>query len=78
VRIALAGGHCLERTQAAVYGSPARPMRRDAHLAKFRANCAAGAEPLAASAVQAAIEMVDRLESLADARELLALLQPAG
>jgi len=78
VRIALAGGRCLERTQAAVYGSPARPMRRDAHLAKFRANCAAGAEPLAASAVQAAIEMVDRLESLADARELLALLQPAG
>ncbi len=71
VTVTLAGGQRVERTQTAVYGSPAKPMSREAHLQKFRDNCAAGVEPIANEAVEAAIAAADRIEDLEDVRELL-------
>jgi len=53
-----------------VLGNPAKPLSRDAHLAKFRRNCRTGARPLARDMVERLIEGVDRLETLADVAEL--------
>jgi aconitate decarboxylase len=57
-----------------IYGSPARPMTRDVHLAKFRRNWGAGALPLTEAAGDALAAQVDALESLADVTELVDLL----
>lgn len=76
VAIRLDDGRVLEHRVTAVYGSPARPMSRDAHLAKFRTNCAAGARPPPAPNVEDAIRMTDDLEACADVRALLELLDP--
>jgi aconitate decarboxylase len=46
VRVRLADRTAHEALVREVYGSPARPMRREAHLAKFRANWIAGAKSL--------------------------------
>lgn len=64
--------HSLET----VYGNPARPMSEQAHLAKFRTNMAASAEPLAESAAEQVITSVGRIETVSDVAELFALLSP--
>jgi len=56
--------------------NPARPLSRDAHLAKFRRCWDFAAEPLGATKREALIEMVDRLEDVTDIRELVRLLTP--
>ena len=43
VRVRLADGTAHEVLVREVYGSPAKPMGREAHLAKFRANWTSGA-----------------------------------
>ena len=53
-----------------VLGNPAKPLSREAHLAKFRANAAAALRPLTAAHVETAIATVDDLEALADVRTL--------
>jgi 2-methylcitrate dehydratase PrpD len=77
VRIGLESGDAFEQQVSTVYGSPAKPMSREAHLAKFRTNCAAGAEPPSPEGVEAAIRLVDTIEDCRDIRELLDLLGPA-
>lgn len=57
-----------------VLGNPAKPLSREAHLAKFRSNAAAAIVPLTSAAVDEAIEMVDRLETVADVRALTDLV----
>jgi len=71
VTIELTDGRRLERTVTDVYGSPAMPMSRAAHLAKFRQNWQSGREPLAERAGEALIAMVDDLDNIADVRWLV-------
>ena len=63
---------------SAVYGSPARPMAREARLAKFRRNWISGAQPLAAAAGEQLIAQIDRLEALADVTALVDLMALEG
>jgi len=74
VAIGLENGTRHEIRVDEVYGSPARPMTRDAHLAKFRGNWGSGALPLAETAGDALVARVAALESLADVTELVDLL----
>lgn len=76
VNVVLAGGARASCTLDVVYGNPARPMERAAHLAKFRSNCLASAAPLADDAAERAIVLVDALETVADVRALLDCLTP--
>jgi 2-methylcitrate dehydratase PrpD len=57
-----------------VYGSPAKPLSRAAHLAKFRENWASGAKPLPQAAGEKLIALVDELEAVGDVRELVDLM----
>ncbi|HEV8437286.1 MAG TPA: MmgE/PrpD family protein [Methylomirabilota bacterium] len=61
-----------------MYGSPARPMSRDAHLAKFRRNWVSGARRLYEATGERLIRLVDDLEALGDARELVELTRAQG
>jgi 2-methylcitrate dehydratase PrpD len=76
VTVELAGGgrHAVHLDQ--VLGHPARPLSRERHLEKFRRNWRYGATPPGPAAAEALIGAVDRLETLADARELIALTVP--
>ena len=55
VTVALADGRRHEIMVEDVYGSPARPMGREARLAKFRRNWISGAAPLDERAGEALI-----------------------
>lgn len=52
-------------------GSPARPLSREAHLAKFRRNAAAATPPLPTAKVERLIALCDRLEEMADTTALV-------
>jgi len=78
VSVRLDDGTQLSRTLDVVYGAPGKPMGREAHLDKFRANCAASASPVAPEQVEQTIAAVDALEQCRDVRGVLELLQPAG
>ena len=56
------------------YGSPAKPIGREAQLAKFRANWISGAKSLPAAAGERLIRLVDDLESVPDITELVDLM----
>ena len=71
VEVRLGGGARHEIRIAEVYGSPARPMGREAHLAKFRRNWLAGAEPLPPAAGERLVALVDELETVGDVTELI-------
>jgi aconitate decarboxylase len=71
VEVRLQGGAGHEIEIGEVYGSPARPMGREAQLAKFRRNWLAGAKPLPPAAGERLIGLVDDLETLADVAELI-------
>ncbi|WPZ32896.1 MmgE/PrpD family protein [Thalassobaculum sp. OXR-137] len=77
VTIVLKDGRRLERAVDVVYGSPAKPMSREAHLAKFRANIAHGRGGLPAQNAERLIALVDDLETVADTRGLIDLLVSA-
>ena len=74
VAIALRDGTRCDKTLDAVYGSPANPMTREAHLDKFYRNWRSGCEPLPPEAGAALVAAVDDLESVADVAELVDLL----
>ena len=74
VAITLETGTTHEIRIEQVYGSPARPMSREEHLAKFRRNWTSGARPLADAACEALAARVDVLEALPDVTELVDLL----
>ncbi len=56
-----------------VYGNPAKPMTRDAHLEKFRRNWEAAACGLKPVDAEVMINRVDTLETVPDIRELIDL-----
>jgi aconitate decarboxylase len=74
VAVRLKNGTTHELMVQEVYGSPAKPMGREAHLAKFRANWISGAAPLPQRAGERLIAMVDDLEAVPDVRALVDLM----
>ena len=78
VTVVLRDGQRHQRHVDRMYGSPARPMSRDAHLAKFRRNWVSGARRLDEASGDRLIELVDRLEAVSDVRELIALTRAEG
>ena len=54
-----------------VYGSPARPMGREAVLAKFRSNWISAVRPLEEAAGEKLIAEVERLEEMSDVARLI-------
>jgi aconitate decarboxylase len=74
VSVLLNDGSRHEARVSAVYGSPARPMGREAQLAKFRRNWISGARPLAEAAGEQLIAQVDELEAVADISALVDLM----
>ena len=73
VTVLLADGRRHEARIETMYGSPANPLTRDAHLAKFRGNWLSGAHRLDEAAGEELIRLVDDLEAVPDARELVRL-----
>ena len=71
----LTDGWQLEKTQTLIYGNPAKPMTREAHLEKFRSNWGSGAVSLPIANGEALIEQVDAIDNVADIGELLALIR---
>ncbi len=76
VTVRLSDGRVFERTQTLIYGNPAKPMTREAHLAKFRTNWSSGAATLPAENAETLIERVDNIDAVADMREIVALMVP--
>jgi 2-methylcitrate dehydratase PrpD len=74
VTVRLAGGRGLTWQCASMLGSASRPLDRTAHLDKFRRCWHFAAEPRRQGNVERLIELVDRLEAIADLRELTPLL----
>lgn len=77
VTVRLRTGTELSRTVDVVYGNPARPLTREAHLAKFRGNLRFAAGPVPPGNAETLIALVDDLESLDDARRLVDLVVAA-
>ncbi|WP_420565307.1 MmgE/PrpD family protein [Thalassobaculum sp.] len=75
VIVVLKDGSRLSRSVDVVYGSPGKPMTREAHLEKFRRNMAHGGLP--AENADKLIGLVDDLESVDDTRALIDLVVPA-
>ena len=59
-----------------VYGSPANPMSYEAHLEKFRKNCAAAPRFVGVERAEALINQVESLENLDDVTRLVDLMMP--
>jgi 2-methylcitrate dehydratase PrpD len=76
VIVVLRDGRRHEAQIDRMYGSPENPMSRDAHLAKFRLNWVSGAQPLAEPAGEQLIRLVDDIEAVSDAREIVRLTRP--
>ena len=75
VRIRLRNGVELHWACDSMLASPARPLTREQHLAKFRRCCEFGERPLSAAAREGLIDLVDGLDKLRDIGELAALLR---
>jgi 2-methylcitrate dehydratase PrpD len=73
VTAVLRDGSRREARVERMYGSPANPLTRDAHLAKLRRNWASGARPLDPADAEALIRLIDDLETVPDSREILRL-----
>jgi aconitate decarboxylase len=73
VDIHMVDGQVHSKRIDTVYGNPAKPMTRDAHLTKFRRNWAAAACGLKPVDAEVMINRVDTLETVPDIRELIDL-----
>ena len=73
VDIHMVGGAVHAKRVETVYGNPAKPMTRDAHLTKFRHNWAAAACGLKEVDAEVMIARVYTLETVPDIRELIDL-----
>jgi aconitate decarboxylase len=54
-----------------VYGNPAKPMTRDAHIAKFMANAARAARPVPDAQARTLVALVDDLEDTKDTTRIV-------
>nr|WP_242481886.1 MmgE/PrpD family protein [Paracraurococcus ruber] len=78
MEVRLRDGRVLTHRVETMLASPANPLTREQHLAKFRSCWAYAAEPLDPAGAEALIGLVDRLETLPDLGPLLACLSPPG
>jgi len=76
VTVLLRDGRHHEARISQMYGSPANPMSRDAHLAKFRQNWVSGAHRLDEHAGEELIRLVDDLETVRDVSAIVRLTRP--
>ena len=76
VRIRLKNGAEHELTLDQVLGHPDKPLSPEQHLAKFRACWAVGASQLPENNRDQLVEMVDGLEVVPSAEEIIRLLVP--
>jgi hypothetical protein len=76
VQIRLKDGQVLDWSCEVMLANPARPLSPEALLAKFSRCWDFAAEPLGETKREALIRMVDRLEDVADIRELVPVLTP--
>ena len=74
--VTLRTGEHHEITVQDVYGSPANPMSHEAHLEKFRRNCAVAPRPLPSRQVEILIDMIENLESLEEVTALMDSMMP--
>jgi aconitate decarboxylase len=75
VGVALRGGSEHEIGVQRMFGSPSRPLSREAHLAKFRRNWVSGAQPLDPARGERLMALVDGIEGVVDVQELVALMR---
>jgi aconitate decarboxylase len=71
VEILLNSGERLATPIEVVYGNPAKPMPREAHIAKFLANAASAAKPVSLEQAQRLVALVDDLEEVTDATRII-------
>jgi 2-methylcitrate dehydratase PrpD len=71
VEVTLATGARHAARIDVVYGNPAKPMTREAHIAKFASNAAAAARPLRPDQVQALVALVEELETIDDVTRIV-------
>lgn len=76
IRVTLRDGRSLGWRCEAMLASPGRPLGRAEHLEKFRRCWQFAADKLPGEAAEALIGTVDRLEDVADLREVTRLLAP--
>jgi len=76
VEVVLKGGARHATTVEVVYGNPAKPLSREAHLDKFRRNWRAAARPLDEATAERQIELVDGLEGVDDVGVLVDQMVP--
>jgi len=74
VTVHLNDGSERAKTLDTVYGNPANPMTREAHLKKFRTNARAAARPLSDDSIARLVDLVDGLESQPNIEEFLELI----
>ena len=73
--VRLRDGRVLDWHCDSMLASEQRPLTRDLRLAKFRRCCAFAERPWDDERIEGLIETVDRLEAMADVRELTSLLE---
>jgi 2-methylcitrate dehydratase PrpD len=76
VEIVTTGGAHHRAALDVVLGNPAKPLSREAHLAKFRSNAEAALRPLSPAGQDRLIATIDNLETVADVRKLASLVTP--
>ena len=76
VQVRLVDGRILQWRCDVMLANPARPLTREAHLAKFRRCWQFAADRLSDENRETLIDMVDHLEDLPDVRDLIGLLTP--
>lgn len=76
VEVVLDGGTRYTACLDAVLGSPGRPLSREQHLDKFRRCWTYGARRLDPARGERLVDLVERIETAADVRELIALTVP--
>jgi 2-methylcitrate dehydratase PrpD len=64
------GAHHAARIDV-VYGNPANPMMRDAHVAKFMGNAAAAARPVRRDQAEVLVGLIDGLEEIDDVTRIV-------
>jgi 2-methylcitrate dehydratase PrpD len=76
IELRMADGRRLSASVSDVLGSIAKPLTREAHLAKFRANAAMAEPPLPVEKAERLIGLVDGLDRVADVRALVDAVVP--
>ena len=78
VDMRLKDGRTLSRRIEVVYGNPAKPMTREAHLDKFRGNWTSSLRPLDPASGETLIARIDALEDESDVGSFVDLMVPRG